>query len=417
MKAMFPVCAQWTLCLFSVLFLGCSGATTQVAKDSRSKGQQALDQGRVGDAVDAFKADLQENPGNTESQRLLAMAYKRKGDFISAIKALNKVVKTDPTDGVAWKSLGQLQFALGHYRHAQVALRNARSAGDFSPQTAAQLAESLLQLAQPNAALELLAIALKHYPRDSQLHLTRGRVLRARNKPDEAVVAFRYAARLDTKNAEAPLEAGKTYEQMGFSKRSVKYYKEAVKRQPDHVTSLVRLGHILIQTGKLQEAIPVLERAALLDPQNAIIRNNLGVAFSASGLSQKAVNAYQEAIKLGLRSPAVHSNLAEAHYLSGHLEDAERELQIVLGMDPSRQLDQAAIRRIVVMNELVKAHCSSKKQPSPALIKKRVQTRWKKKKWKDGFEDALITLQRDSAAMAIVGREVDRCRKVSPVTN
>jgi len=417
MKSMLKFLTQWTPWIVALLMMGCAATVSNSPKDARSKGQAALHQGRIDDAIQAFKTDAKANPGNADSLRLLARAYQRKGNFAKAIAALKKVVKANPTDATGWKTLGQMQFALGHYKHAQISYANAQSVGDLSAQTAAQLAKSQLNLKQASAALKTVGQALDHYPQNSQLHLTKGLILRVLHKPDEAVVAFRYAARLNTKSAEAPLEAASTYEQMGFPKRAVKYYQEAIKRQPDHPKSSVSLGRMLIQAGKVQEAIPILVKAARLDPDNAIIQNNLGVAYSASGYSKKAVSAYKTAIKQGLKSPAVHSNLAEAHYLTGEFKNAERALRQVLKMDPSRQLDQAALRRVVLMAELLSVQCKSATPASAATIKSRVQKRWVAEKWKESFQEALISLQQDKDAMVIMDRAIAQCSKVSPASN
>ena len=71
------------------------------------------------------------------------------------------------------------------------------------------------------------------------------------------------------------------------------------------------------------------------EPKVVRVNNNLGMYYAEQKKYQKAIFYYKNAIKYGLPSPEPYYNLANIYLTSGKVNDAVRELEKSLRIDPS----------------------------------------------------------------------------------
>ncbi|MCG5240402.1 tetratricopeptide repeat protein [Azospirillum doebereinerae] len=142
----------------------------------------------------------------------------------------------------------------------------------------------------------------------SHYRVTLANILVEMEQGDEAVSAYRTAARLDP--AAGTLYAlGRLLERQG--KGAVVVYRAAVCADPAHFDAYCRLGEALGGA----EAVSAYRCALALDSWNADLHHNLGLALQDAGRQDEALAALRTATKL-------RSDFPEAQYSLGNLLQA-----------------------------------------------------------------------------------------------
>ena len=98
------------------------------------------------------------------------------------------------------------------------------------------------------------------------------------------------------------------------------------------------------------EAIQAYQQAYALEPQNPevspVILNNLGYTFFLKKDYPRAIEQYEKAIALAPRFKEAHSNLSQTYYEQQKYEDALKEIEVVLKLDPNHEAAKKFRERI-----------------------------------------------------------------------
>lgn len=101
--------------------------------------------------------------------------------------------------------------------------------------------------------------------------------------------------------------------------------------RPDYHAQHARCLALLKREG---EARTAAERAEELAPHDALTLDTLGVVWSRLGDHARAVEAFERAVARTPRNPDFHYNLAASLRILGRFDEAERELETVVGIAP-----------------------------------------------------------------------------------
>jgi tetratricopeptide (TPR) repeat protein len=101
------------------------------------------------------------------------------------------------------------------------------------------------------------------------------------------------------------------------------------------------LGIAYRNKGRLNEAIKAYQQAYARESQNPevspVILNNLGYTYSLKKDYPKAIEQFEKAITLAPRFKEAHSNLSLIYYELQKYEDALKEIEVVLKLDPNHE--------------------------------------------------------------------------------
>jgi Flp pilus assembly protein TadD len=114
---------------------------------------------------------------------------------------------------------------------------------------------------------------------------------------------------------------------------------ESLRRDPDNVQMLVRMGSILHQLGRTDGAIGAFERAVAVAPASGEASANLAVVLAAAGRIDDAVVASARAAGLAPESAAVQCNYGDALMAQGRFAAARDAYRRALAL----QSDSAEI--------------------------------------------------------------------------
>ncbi|MCD7111449.1 FecR domain-containing protein [Rhizobium sp. DKSPLA3] len=145
-------------------------------------------------------------------------------------------------------------------------------------------------------------------------------------------------------NALLPAIRAKVALVMGDREQAQAAIAVALARDPGQATALeARADFEAGVRGNLGGALADLQAALVSEPGNATIWNSLGLLQSARGAGREAETAFRKAIALDPMSPLHHANLAGLYLEEQRVEDARREIDRALEIEPG--FDIALITR------------------------------------------------------------------------
>ena len=114
---------------------------------------------------------------------------------------------------------------------------------------------------------------------------------------------------------------------------AVQQFQQELKKNPDHVPSLLQIAMEYLRQGKHQEALPLAERAHGLLPNFFTSRKVLGRVLLETGQFQRAVQELEVGVQLKPEDPEMHFALSRAYARAGRKTEAERARREFLRLD------------------------------------------------------------------------------------
>ena len=211
--------------------------------------------------------------------------------------------------------------------------------GDASEENLFDWGNSLLQLRAYVPATDVLAEAVKRFPRSARLQVGLGIVRYARGQFEDAIRAFCAAADLEPDDERPYLFLGEMYGVSAeLAPEVTKRLARFVEKQPGHA-----LGHFFYAMSLWKgtpgaapspEVQVHLKKAVALDPRLAKAHFQLGVLYGDEGRYPEAISALEEAVRLEPSMAQAHYRLAQAYRRTGQEERAAKALEAFGRLQP-----------------------------------------------------------------------------------
>ncbi len=262
-----------------------------------------------------------------------------KQDYATAEPLLKKVVENDPDNYAAWFDLGFLYNAIGKTEDSIVAYRRSVAAKPAVFESNLNLGLMLVKARQPDAEQFLRAATrLKPTARvaegQARAWLSLGHVLEVSN-PDGALEAYKQAAHLDPKDPEPHLSAGPLLENQNRFADAEQEYKQAFALDPSSTDALTGMANIYMRGHRFTEAEEILHKLVALHPADAGAHMQLGRMLAADGQSDAAITELQEALRLAPNDSALQRDLAELYVEAKKYDQAEGQYRSLLAAKPN----------------------------------------------------------------------------------
>jgi tetratricopeptide (TPR) repeat protein len=207
------------------------------------------------------------------------------------------------TDGNYLAHLNLAQILAGEDRREE-SLAHFRAALALAPgmvQVRASLGNTLRRWGRPAEALPHLRAALILRPRDPGLHHSLAMDLADLGRTDQAIAELRTALRLDPKLADAHYGLGLLLQQRGRPEddaEALAHYRAALASDPSRVELYAPVGSMLARAGRLAEALPYFAEAARRQPDSAVAHYNLAVTLQSLGQQEEARRELEAAVAI-----------------------------------------------------------------------------------------------------------------------
>jgi tetratricopeptide (TPR) repeat protein len=208
----------------------------------------------------------------------------------------------------------------------------------------------LYRLGDPNKAIDEFEKILTEDRNFTLAHYDLAVAYRDLGMEDEAIQQYEKTIELQPNFPEALSNLGSYYFRSGKIEQAEIMFKKAIKVYPNFIQGLSNLGAVLNKLGHPEQAIPHLKKTLELNPEFAIASFNLGNSQFALNHFEEAQRSYEKSTELGLDFLSMHWKLYKIHLIRNAYKSAEKELQIILQMDP---LNEEAQKKL---SELRKIH-------------------------------------------------------------
>jgi predicted O-linked N-acetylglucosamine transferase (SPINDLY family) len=154
----------------------------------------------------------------------------------------------------------------------------------------------------------------------------------------EAERYYREAVRLDPQCATARNALGSSLLSQGRNEEALAEFRAAMRLDPEDALNHIHASAALQQEGKMDAALASLDEALRLDPNNADAYNNIAMIRNEQGRRDEAEAAARRAIELRPDLTQAHNNLGVAVMALGRMEEAIASTREAARLDPTRSL-------------------------------------------------------------------------------
>jgi TonB family protein len=248
---------------------------------------------RFAEAIDSFTKALEINPATFQDYCLLGTAYMEAQRLDDAIATFKKGIAGTTEKACATNGLAQAYLKSGRDDKAESVLR-----------------EALQNQPQPELYLRFAALVA------------------SKNKPQEAINAYKRAAFLAPKNTAILKSVSEGLAALGKTDDAETYARKILEVEPANLWALNQTGACLLQQNRnLPEALQMLEQAVRGDQSNATYLDNLGWAYCKLDKLTEAEKVLQQAETLNPDSAAIQEHLGELYAKQGRMEIAIKAWQ------------------------------------------------------------------------------------------
>jgi tetratricopeptide (TPR) repeat protein len=257
-------------------------------------------QGRLGDAVGAYRQAIAFRNTSVEAHYNLGNALRRLGRPAEAVPCYERAIELQPNHASALNNLGNTLWDLG----------------------------------QGAGAVACYQRALAIHPDNPEALNNLGNILQDQGKPADAKACFERALILNPNYADAWSNLGAIFRDFDDFEKARACFMKALELKPNHPNAFCNLGAVLLDLGQFEEATACLERALELNPDYCEAVRNMGTAFQEQDKPDDAAACYRRVLELDPGNTKALNNLGTVLLEQGRLEEAKDCFERALAIYP-----------------------------------------------------------------------------------
>lgn len=265
--------------------------------------------GRLSDAERVSRNILKKYKNSTQAIIMLGKIYNMKKDYVSALKEYRKAEVIEPMNFGIKRSIARVLRKMGRKTEAVEILE--KLSGDIQFRSnkdniefLSDISMQLLNTGSPEKGLELMKQLISLHPDEPQPYISYGTILSKTGRQGESLKYFTEALKKDPRNSDALNKLGISKLMIFMQKREPSLLTEAY----DSFTKAISINPLLAESfsgrGTIQiflkntgEAIKDLEKALKIDPGQIEVYFNLGIVYLRSGNREKAFELFNRCKK------------------------------------------------------------------------------------------------------------------------
>ena len=253
----------------------------QIANFELNKGQELWHEGKLVEAIAAYRRSLALQPNSAIAHSNLAAALKKQG---------------------------QVAEASIHYRQAiDLHLLENKEKVLRQKTQEVSLSSNKLRLSADN-----------HHPEIGEIYLQQAKSFLKQERWTEVITACQESLEFNPPQAEAYKIWGDVLQKMGKSTEAMGCYAKALTIKPDFAEVYINLGGLSLQEQEWQSAINYYQKAIAINPNLAVAHRNLARIYKQLGEQELMLDCWYYALKLEPKSATVEEHLNLAKLLLSH---------------------------------------------------------------------------------------------------
>ncbi len=298
------------------------------AQTSFKSANQLLREGKLDQAVAAYRQAITVNPGFSHAHHNLGEALVKAGRFDEAVAAFRRAVELNPQGVWSLFKLGELLRGQERFEEAAGFLRRAVELKSDVAEFNLGLGAALVRLgstADEGGSFLRRAVELNPFLAEGFYFL--GAAASGRQQWSEAVEFYGRGLELNPSGVECGLGLAEALGKLGRWSEAVERYGEMVLASGESGEVCFGLGQALGQLGRWEEAVVEYGRAISLGFAGAEVRHHLGYALGQLGRWEEAVVEYRWVVEVNPKSAPVRHQLGYGLMRLGRWGEAAVELR------------------------------------------------------------------------------------------
>ena len=298
---------------------------------SFASAQELASQARLDKALAQLNQLAAQSPEPIGVERLRGIIFYQKEQFPEAIAAFTKAETQQPNDrestemhGVSLFRLGRAAEAIPYLEKAHTAVERVNIDPDYV------LALCYADVRRYDDSRRAFAAQYGFRPDSAEAYLLAGRMFFRRELRDQAAVAAVKALELDPRLPLAHELLGEVALAKSDLPGAIHELEAERKINPLNAALYDRLGDAYLRNQQFTDAQQALDRAVLLEPNSTGPYILLGRTFLKLNQPIEALHYLVHAAQMDPSNYLTHYLLGQAYRATGQVEEADRELQIVV---------------------------------------------------------------------------------------
>jgi Flp pilus assembly protein TadD len=273
------------------------------------RGAALRDEGDLVQAENELRRSLELREDWSETRRIYADVLARQGKVDEAVEAYREVLESEPENAQALNNLGFLLASQDRVDEAVVCYRRSLEIEPDNALANLNLGAILARRGEDEAAVAHLEVAVEQEPDNISAHRILGLVLVRQGHTGLAIPHLErvVAAQPDQENLRRRLALA--HIRLGHDEQAITHLEWLAARSPGDATIHKNLGFALDRNGRHEEACRHLETATSLDPGLESAWVNWGVALAKLGRYDEAVAKLKRALEINPDNTSARNNL------------------------------------------------------------------------------------------------------------
>lgn len=290
-----------------------------------------------GKALVQFEAAQQLNPRSPVAYLNKGLALAALSRFEEAKASFTRLLSLEPNNPVALLNLGRIESELGNSTESIEIFRQLELAYPREKSIFLMHAIALHKSKDHESALSKIDSCLRLDPSFDDAINSKGLILRAMGRLDEALACFKSANALSPHNPSHLGQLGALENELGDFKTAEIHLRRACEISPNSPNLLINLGLSLAKQGFNLEAVEQYKKALAINPRDFDGLNNLGASLLKLDAFDDAMKALSAALEINSKSTAAIYNLAKC------LNKSHRHLEAIKLCLRAIETDPAAV--------------------------------------------------------------------------
>lgn len=254
------------------------------------RGEISRDLGNLVDAIEFSKKALHVNPNSLEAYLFLAQTQRIAGKANDAIATIDQAINTLGSNLDLLIEKSKIIHSYKGAREALPILQGLSTQYPKNEEILGMLAKIQAELGDLVNAEHTALESLKIQPRQPDLNIFVGKILRKSGQLDKAIYHFGQAVDQSHVDLEAVIELAQTHQEQREYQKALEAFQMAIQIAPRDIRAYSGAAAIFRESKEYNHAEDMLRRAAEIDPSNLAIRRQLGavVALNLVHTSQEA---------------------------------------------------------------------------------------------------------------------------------
>ena len=311
---------------------GGGGGGGRAAAALVEQGRTAEDAGRLGEAIERYRAAIEADSRFAPAHLNLGIALQASGRPDDAIDAYRAAIAADPGSAAAHYNLAMTHLLKEESAGAESGFRASLGLRAEFPEAWVGLAEALEALGRPAEALAALDRAIEQRPDYVGAILNAAALARKLGSLAAAESRYRQAVMLVPDCAEAHNDLGSVLLALGRLPEAAARFSRALELRPDLVEARANLGSVAGGLGHPENAIGHFEQALALRPQAAELQAKLAWALHAADRTADAVRILFDALEYNPEDLELREALAATLQGAAFSDPSEKQRSILLSL-------------------------------------------------------------------------------------